>query len=454
MPLIKKLLSLIKNIHFQSLMANGLTSVFGMITTAMLFRALSLNDAGLYFFFMVLYNLVDTLKAGFLTNAFVSFYAGTSEERGKEIAGSCWTIVILMSIGLIILNIPSFFISGYISDTGTAMYLKYFSIFALTTVPSFMANIVVLGDMRFDRLFWLRLINQLLFIASIILLIVLKKSTIVTVLMAFAITNFLASIIIMLLGWTRITNIKYTNKSTLLELFHFGKYSVGTSLSSNLFPVTDTLFLNFFLGAPAVAIYNLGARWMPIVNIPILSFASSGTPMLASYYNNDQKDRMMHVMQKLIGMLSIVLFILAALAILFADPLVILLGGDKYIGSQAPNIFRIFISMAVLFPADRFFAITLDVIKKPKINFYKILIMLVINLVADFIGVSLFKSVYAVAITNIFPLLAAIIIAYVPLQNYYKFNFWNMYIIGYYEITILIKNAYQSFFKKGNVTNI
>ena len=386
MSFIKKILSPFKNIHFQSLMANGTTAVFGMITTGMLFRALSLNDAGLYFFFMVLYNLVDTIKAGFLTNAFISFYSGTTEKRAREIAGSCWTVAILMSVGLIILNIPTFFISGYISDAGTALYLKYFSIFALTTIPSFMANLVVQGDMRFDRLFWLRVINQLLFITAIILLIVYKKSTIVTVLMAFGITNVIASIIIMLMGWTSVSTIKYTNKSTLIEIFHFGKYSVGTSLSSNLFPVTDTLFLNFFLGAPAVAIYNLGARWMPIVNIPILSFATSGTPMLASYYNKGQKEQMMHVMEKLIGMLSIALFVIAVVAIIFADPLVILLGGDKYIGSEAPNIFRIFISMAVLFPADRYFAITLDVIKKPQINFYKILVMLGINLIADFCG--------------------------------------------------------------------
>ena len=162
---------------------------------------------------------------------------------------------------------------------------------------------------------------------------------------------------------------------------------------------------------------------------------------------------MMHVLKKLIGMLSIALFVVAALAIAFADPLVILLGGDKYIGSEAPNIFRIFISMAVLFPADRYFAITLDVIKKPQINFYKILVMLAINLVADFVGVTLFKSVYAVALTNLLPLLAAIIIAYVPLQKYYKFNFWNMYVIGYHEINILIKYTYNSLFKKSNATN-
>ncbi len=63
-------------------------------------------------------------------------------------------------------------------------------------------------------------------------------------------------------------------------------------------------------------------------------------------------------------MLSIGIFCLAIVAIIFANPLVLMLGGDQYKGSAAPNLFRLFISIAVLFPADRFFAMTLDVIKE------------------------------------------------------------------------------------------
>ena len=453
MSLVKKILSSFKNIHFQSLLGNGVMAVFGLITSAILFRALSVEDIGLYFYLLIFYNLVDTIKAGFLTNAFITYYSGTTPERANEVAGSSWVLAIILSVGLIVLNVPAYFIAKNISDAGTALYLKYFSIFAISTLPTFMANLVVQGDKRFDRLFWLRLINQLLFMASIAILLITKKSSLVTILIAFTVTNFMASFIILLMGWTKIGSIRYATRKTLSEIFHFGKYSMGTSISTNLFRVTDTFFINFYLGAPALAMYNLGSRWMQVVEIPLLSFASSGTPALAAYYNSGQKDEMMHVMKKLVGMLSVGIFVIAILAIIFADPLITLVGGSKYIGSAAPNLFRIFISVAVLFPTDRFFAITLDVIKKPQINFYKILIMLAVNLIADFIGVSVFKSVYAVVATNIFPLLVAIIIAYFPLQKYYKFNFWNTYIIGYHEVIILVKHIYYSLFKKSEVLN-
>jgi len=453
MSLVKKILAPFKNIHFQSLMGNGVMAMLGMITTAVLFRVLSIQDAGVYFFFMTLYNLVDTVKAGFLTNAFISFYAGAKQERVNEVAGSSWTLAILISIGLLIINIPAFFITPHIDDYATEIYIKYFSLFALSTLPFFMATLVVQGEKRFDRYFWCRLINQLLFMVSIAVLIIIKKSTVLSILTAFAVTNFIASIIIMLIGWTNIGTIKYTTKKTLTEIFHFGKFSVGTSISTNLFKVTDTFFINYYLGAPAIAIFNLGGRWMQVVEIPLLSFASSGMPTLSGYYNAGMKDEMMDVMKKMIGMLSIAIFVIAILAILFANPLILLIGGDKYLGSQAPNLFRIFISIAVLFPADRFFALTLDVIKKPKINFYKILIMLAVNLVADFIGVSVFKSVYAVALTNIFPIAVAIMITYYPLQKYYKFNFWEMYVVGYNELIILAKNIFNTLFSNTKTLN-
>lgn len=453
MSLVKTALSSLKNIHFQSLLGNGIMAAFGMLVIAILFRALSVNDAGVYFFFMVLYNLVDTLKSGFFTNAFITFYTGTSTERAREVAGSSWTLALIISGMLLVVNIPAYFIASYLGNDATALYLRYFAIVALSTLPSFMANLVVQGDKRFDRLLWLRLVNQVLYISSILGLMYTKKATLDNILIAFTVTNFLASFIIMLFGWTRVSDVKYTTRKTMTEMFHFGKYSMGTSISSTLFRVTDTFFINYYLGAPALAVYNLGSRFMPIVEMPILSFAASSMTLLAEYYNTNQKERMMHVMEKLIGMLSIGIFVIAVLAMIFADPLIILIGGPKYIGSSAPNLFRIFISIAVLFPADRLFALTLDIIKKPKINFYKILIMLAVNLIADFIGVSIFRSVYAIVLTNIFPVLVAIIIAYVPLNDFYRFSFWNIYRIGYHELIILIKHLYNSFLGKETTIN-
>lgn len=453
MSFIKTVLSSFKNIHFQSLLGNGVMAIFGMVTIAILYRALSVNDIGVYVFFMTILGLIDTLRSGFLTNSFIKFYSGTEKSRAEEVAGSAWALALLITGGSILINIPTYLLSSYLTNEGMILFLKYFSVISLATLPAFMANLVVQGDKRFDRLLWLRLINQILFTGTVVILTVMKMSTLTTIIVTYIFSNLVASLAAMFLGWTMVTSVFKSTKSAFMELFHFGKYSVGTSVSSNLFKVTDTFFINFFLGPASLAVYNLGGRLLQIIEIPLLSFAASGMPSLSGYYNKGQKEEMMYVMKKLVGMLSVAIFAIAVLSIIFAEPIILLIGGGKYIHTEAPNLFRIFMSMAILYPADRFFALTLDVIHMPKINFYKILLMLAVNLAADYIGVTIFKSAYSIVLANIFPILVAIIVAYIPLNKYSKFSFWHIYVVGYKEVILFVKQIYGNLFGKEKTVN-
>ena len=448
MSIIKYLLGSFKNIHFQSLLGNGIMAIIGMVTIAILYRSLTVNDIGVYIFFMTILGLVETLKSGFLTTAFIKFYAGTNRERANEVAGSAWCLALAISGILILINIPTFFFSFYISNLGTILFLKYFSIISLSGLPSFMANLVVQGEKRFDRLLWLRLVNQVLFTGTVVALIVLKKVSLNAIILTYGVSNLIAGITAIFLGWTKTESIKYCSSKAFWEIFHFGKYSMGTSISSNLFAVTDTFFINFFLGPAALAVFNLGGKLLQIVETPLVSFAASGMPGLAGFYNKGQKEDMIYMMKKMIGMLTIAIVLIAVVSIIFAEPIIRLIGGEKYIHTEAPHLFRIFMSTAILYPVDRFFALTLDVIHKPKINFYKILIMLAVNLLADYAGLKIYHSVYVIAIANLVPIIVAIAISYVPLNNYFKFGFWNIYKIGYKEVVLFIKQLYCTLFTK------
>ncbi|MGI4021117.1 MAG: lipopolysaccharide biosynthesis protein [Janthinobacterium lividum] len=455
MSIIKYLLASFKNIHFQSLLGNGVMAIIGMVTIAILYRSLTVNDIGVYIFFMTILGLVETLKSGFLTTAFIKFYAGTNQERANEVAGSAWCLALAISGILILINVPTFFFSFYISNHGMVLFLKYFSIISLSGLPSFMANLVVQGEKRFDRLLWLRLVNQVLFTGTIVALIVLKKASLNAIILTYGVSNLIAGIAAMLLGWTKLESIKYRSSKAFWEIFHFGKYSMGTSISSNLFAVTDTFFINFFLGPAALAVFNLGGKLLQIVETPLVSFAASGMPGLAGFYNKGQKEDMIYLMNKMIGMLTIAIVLIALVSVIFAEPIIRLIGGEKYVHTEAPNMFRIFMSTAILYPIDRFFALTLDVIHKPKINFYKILIMLAVNLIADYVGFKIYHSVYVIAIANLVPIIVAIAISYFPLNSYFKFGFWNIYKIGYKEIILFIKQLYCTLFtKKQTAVNI
>ncbi|MCD0490213.1 oligosaccharide flippase family protein [Pedobacter sp. MC2016-14] len=453
MSKLKAIISALKNPHFQSLLGNGVVSVFGMVTLAVLYRALTVQDIGVYIFFITILGLVDTVRSGFLTTSFITFYSGTERTRANEVAGSTWMIALIVTIACVVINIPTYFLAPYVKNEGMNLFMKYFSLISIITLPAFMASLVIQGEKRFDRLLRLRLISQGLFTGAAMTLALLNKANLTTIILAYIATNTLSSIIALLVGWTMLSKLRNSTKKTCLELFHFGKYSFGTSISANLFQVTDTFFINFFLGPAAIAVYNLGGKLLQIIEIPLLSIASSGMPVLSSHYNNNKREEMMYTMKKMAGMLSIAIICAAIGALIFAEPIIQLIGGAKYLDTAAPNLFRIFMCIAILYPIDRFFAITLDVVHLPKVNFYKILIMLFVNLIGDYFSLSIFKSVYAITIASLFPTLVAIFVTYPPLNKFSKFNYWSIYSIGYKESILFVKQIYQTLFLKKQSNN-
>jgi O-antigen/teichoic acid export membrane protein len=148
------------------------------------------------------------------------------------------------------------------------------------------------------------------------------------------------------------------------------------------------------------------------------------------------------VMKKYIGMITIMLVPFVFLTFIFADYIILILGGEKYVASAAPNILRIFMIISLLNPIDRFLALTLDVIHLPKINFYKVIIMLAVTIITDIIGIYIIGNVYGVVVASIFPILTGILISFYALNNRYeRFGFINIYIFGFQELKLLLTNS-------------
>ncbi len=103
------LIEKLKNKHFLSLSGNIIMSGVGMLTFAILYHALSPDQMGVWVFFQATLLLIDTFRSGFLTTAFIKFYAGTEPERANEIMGSTWFLGISITGVFVLLNIPAFF---------------------------------------------------------------------------------------------------------------------------------------------------------------------------------------------------------------------------------------------------------------------------------------------------------------------------------------------------------
>jgi len=444
-----KVSAVIKNKHFLSLSGNVIMSGLGMLTVAIIYRYLPVSDTGTWVFFSTTIVLIDSIRSGFLTTAFIKFYAGASPERAEDVAGSTWFVGICITGLLVLINIPFYFFVKQFHDQDYILLIRLFSICFVCMLPWFIGSCVIMGEQRFDKLLYIRLVNQGGFLVYIILLIIFKKMSLSGVIFVYIFAHFVTSIFTLVKGWSRINTIGKRTKGTIAELYHFGKFSVGTSLSANLWGFSDVFIIKTMLNDSAVAIFNLGQNFMQAVEILLRSFAATAMPSLSTAFNSTEKDSVIYVMKKYVGMVTFMLIPIVILGLLLANIPIQIVGGGKWAGTvagiQAANTFRFFLVFALLYPADRFFALTLDVINKPKLNFYKLLVMLATNIIFDVLGIKLFGNIYGIAVTTVMPILVGVIIGYWALNKYNKFSFWDVYSVGYTESKALLIQTWQKF---------
>jgi O-antigen/teichoic acid export membrane protein len=440
------LLQKLKNKHFLSLAGNGIMSVLGMLNMIILYRALSVANIGMWVFFLSILLLVDTFRSGFLTTAFIKFYAGAPEARRAEVIGSAWFVAGCITGILLLLNVLAYPFISYIENPSLAFFAEWFGIIYVASLPSFLASCVVQAEQRFDHLLYIRFSSQGIFILLVAMLAFTGTATLQKIIYAYLGGAVITSLFTLVMGWSRINTFKNRSTACIKELYHFGKFSVGTTLSANLFGTSNTMIINFMLGPAALAVYNLGQRLMEIVEIPLRSFAATGMPELSAAYNANDNKQVIETMKKYIGLITLAIAPACLMAVALADVAIQIIGGDKYTDSEAANIMRILMLLALFYPLDRFMALTLDVIHQPQLNFVKVLIMLAVSVTASFVGILLTGNIYGVALGGVMPTLAGIGIAYWGLQRYYPFQITSIYKVGYLHSKVWVKGYWGKVF--------
>lgn len=434
MGFLKKLI----NKHTLSLASSAIMPVLGMAILAFMANFLAPADFGDYIFFLVIFTLADTFRTGFLQTSLIKYYSGTSAERGAVVAGSAWYIGLAIVFTFAIGNLITYFAYSYFeSSPNMFIILKWFSIIYLCSLPTAIATWILQAEERFDKLFLLQLINQGGFFLFILLLAILHKANFQNAIYCYCLNNLISSLITIFNGWSKVKTFSSKSWSAIKELAHFGKFSVGTSISSYLLRSSDTIIIKMMFPDSLLGVYYIPQRLMEIFEIPLRAFIATALPVMSAAVHRDDKKYVSYIMKKYAGMLTIALIPVAIVSFLLAD-IVIGLLFHKYQHSDAGNIFRIFMCFVMLLPIDRFFGITLDIIGKPHLNMIKVFIMLAVNVTADFAGIYIFHSLYGVAIASIFTFFAGAIFGYWALKKHLAFSIKDIFYLGYLELMELI----------------
>ncbi len=442
-----KLFDKINNKHFLSLAGNGVMAGLAMLTLAILFRVLTKVDIGYWFFYQTLFVLLDTFRSGFLQMALISFYSGTEETTSKKVIGSIWYIAIIITFLFAGINLIVYPFSKFFNDPAIILTIKWFGITFLATLPSNIASWIMQADQRFDRLLILRVLNQGSFIIGVLTCVFFNTINLQNLFLLNFVVNVIGSVVAIILGWSKINWFVFRTSEYVKKIYNYGKYSVGASVSTSLLRSSDTFIITYLLGPSALAIYNIPVRLMELIEIPLRSMVSTGMASIAKAYNRNNLKEVGYILQKYAGTLSVAFIPIALVAISLADVGVGLLGGGKYLGTEAANFYRISMIFAIFYSIDRFIGVSLDVIQQPRINFIKVLLMSLMNIVGDFAGILIFGNIYGVALGTLFPLCIGIFFGYHHLRKHVNFKLSNVFIFGYIQVRRILRKNIQ-YFKK------
>ncbi len=438
MDLLKKLL----NKHTLSLASNAVMPVVGMVTVSLLARNLSEPDFGNWILFLITFTIATLIRSGFLQTSMVKFYAGVSKERALNVAGSTWILAFSLTAILAVLSLAASFI--YHGDPATEITIRWFGIIFISTLPSSVALWALQAEQRFDRIFVLQMVGQGTFLTAIVILRFAHHTYFESVIHAYFFCGCITSLFSIVTGWAKIVSITKKSRATIKEMMHFGKYSVATSISSYLLRGSDTFIIKFMFADPAVVgIYYLPQRLMEVIEIPLRSFIATALPSMSASLQRNDKRELTYIMKKYAGILTILLIPVSIAAFIGADLVIELIGGKKFLDTYAANTFRIFMCFAILLPVDRFFGITLDVLNLPQKNMTKVILMLIVNIIGDFLGIFIFHNIYGVALASILTFLAGVFYGYWVLRKHLNFSVVDIIKMGFSETKLLVMELFS-----------
>jgi lipopolysaccharide exporter len=379
-----------------SLLQNLSNLLFGFGGFYLLVRLLSKSDFGAWALFVTVASICEVARVGFIKYSFIKFWSSETEDLRDYLFSAALVLNVLFAL---IVAGGALLFGGYLAALwGTPRLQDLFYVYAITTVvlvPFFQFEFLQQALLDFRSVFYSYFIrNGFLFFAIVGGYFNLYELSLISLVWAHLIGALLGMISSYFLT-SRYLYFHYRiSWEWVLRLFHYGKYVVGTSLSSMLYSAVDQFMLGSIVSTASVAIYNATGRITNLINIPSMTLTTVLFPRSAKLIHAEGKGAVKELYEKSVGaILGIVLPAILFVG-LFPGWVITIIAGDAYLDSVP--ILKVTIMLSLLMPFSYQFGTILDSIGKPQINFYATSISFVINATLNYFLISAYGIMGAV----------------------------------------------------------
>ncbi|MFB6456058.1 lipopolysaccharide biosynthesis protein [Chitinophaga sp. Hz27] len=432
-----RLLSVFRNNHIQSLLGNVISAFFNVLSFAILVRILPESAFGEWVMFIATYNVLDQIRTALLQSGLIKFYAGTDETTARSVCGAAWYVAVALTLIFLILNAGVLAIGWHYFNGTWQFFLLHLSLLLVLSLPFNFASWLLQARHQFDKIVHIRLLQNSTFLLLLIILHFSGNARITLILYAYAFALGAASLYCMLQRWTSLNTIWFRKKEQVKALFVYGRLIVGSMVTSGFIPYSDNFFIRTMINPAAVAIYSIPQKFMEVIEIILRSFVATAQPTLSAAVNRNDWPAVSKAFCRYTGAVTFLILPFIIGLIIFVQPLIIILAKKNYLG--ATPIVLIFLFSAILYPIDRFIGVTLDMINKPQLNFYKNLLKVSINVIGDLVFIWMFMDLRAVAAVSFLNLLAGVAFGYYFLKKQLQLSLKDILKEGWASCTLLLE---------------
>ncbi len=360
--------------------------LFGFGSLFFLLRTLSVVDWGVWALFVTVTSTIEVTRNGLIQNALVKYLASSEKQEHTAInTASLGLNIILTCLSVAILLL----LSGWLSRMWVAPALSdMLKIYSLTTIALiFLSQLTFIQQANFDFRgnFWGNFVRQGLWFAYVV---VCFFSEIEITLISLAWMQVLGAIagggVSYFFGRKYVAVSGKLNWDWVKKLFHFGKFTLGTNVSTMLYKFIGTWMIGSLLKSPASAgVFDLANRITNFLEVPTATMATIVFPQSARRAVTEGKSALKHLYEKSVGIVLAIIIPAVILIWIFAEQGVLIVAGKDY--ADTVPILKLTLLCGILVPFSRQFGTIMDSMGKPKTNLYFVVISTVMNIFFNFI---------------------------------------------------------------------
>jgi lipopolysaccharide exporter len=384
------------------------TTLFGFVNFIILIRILPKHDFGAWVLFMTVVSFVEMIKHGFVRNPMLRYMPVANEEDSAKIqTASLYLNAVIGLLEIVLLMLCALFLGNFWNAPQLQSLFLIYMVSTLLLIPINHFDIVQQTRFNFKGTFFSNFVRQGgLFLYILIVFLFEYKIELNSLAIAQCAAIALSGFTSYAFAKKFISLSRRRDKYWTRELFHYGKFTFGTGVSSIILKSVDTWMLGKLMSPAAVAIFTPALRVSNLVEVPTDTLTSILFPQLSKRIGEEGLTSAKYLYEKAVGTLTAIMLPVVALIILFSSQVIYFIAGPGY--EETVPILQVTMLFGLIIPFNRLMGITLDAIGQARVNFIYVFRNALINIVLNFFYISYFGTIgaaYGTLTTYVFALI-------------------------------------------------